>query len=115
TGHTADAGRTRRGTGFALGVKNHLYGEGVAEHASAVVAVDRHGAEVRSAATEVGQGIGSALVQIVRSVLGDLDVRLAPASSALAYAGSSSASRQTWMSGAAVEQAALDARAQLAA
>jgi CO/xanthine dehydrogenase Mo-binding subunit len=115
TGRTADATRTRRGTGFALGVKNHLYGEGVPEHATAVVRVDRHGVELRSAATEVGQGIGSALIQIVRTVLGALDVRLAPASSALDYAGSSSASRQTWMSGAAVEQAALDARAQLAA
>jgi CO/xanthine dehydrogenase Mo-binding subunit len=115
SGRAANASRVRRGTGFALGVKNSLYAEGVAEHAEAVVRVHSGGVEVRSAATEVGQGIVSALCQVVRSVFGDVDVQVAPASSEFGYAGSSSASRQTWMAAGAVERAAVAARTQLAA
>jgi xanthine dehydrogenase D subunit len=96
----------RRGVGFALGVKNHLYGWGMREHSTATVALDRHGVEVRSAAAEVGQGIGSALAQIASDALGGVEVRVAHATSEFGYAGSSSASRQTFISGGAVLEAA---------
>jgi CO/xanthine dehydrogenase Mo-binding subunit len=48
--------------------------------------------------------------QIAREVLGVSDVLLAPADTSIASAGSTSASRQTWMSGGAVEQACLAVR-----
>ncbi len=100
---------TRRGTGFALGVKNHLYGEGTPEHAEATVVIDADGVEVRSAASEVGQGVVSALAQLAGDVVAPLPVRVAAASTAHGYAGSSSASRATWMSGGAVRLAATEA------
>ncbi|HEY4334042.1 MAG TPA: molybdopterin cofactor-binding domain-containing protein, partial [Ilumatobacteraceae bacterium] len=96
----------RRGVGFALGVKNHLYAGGMRERATATVALDQAGFEVRSAAAEVGQGISSALAQIAGDALGGACVRVAKASAEFGYAGSSSASRQTFISGGAVLQAA---------
>jgi xanthine dehydrogenase D subunit len=96
----------RRGVGFALGVKNHLYAGGMQEHATATVLLDRVGVEVRSAAADVGQGISSALAQIAGDALGGVPVRTAKACAAFGYAGSSSASRQTYISGGAVLQAA---------
>lgn len=113
TGLTSDGTGVRRGTGFALGVKNHLYGEGVPEWSLATVTITPRGAMIRSAAAEVGQGIGSALVQIASATLGGMPAELEPATTEAGYAGSSSASRQTWMSGAAVRQAAAEAGAQL--
>lgn len=108
TGLTTSSGEVTRGTGFALGVKNHLYGEGVAEWSTASVAVSRAGALVTSAASEVGQGIGSALAQIASTELGGMSVKVDTGTTAAGYAGSSSASRQTWMSGAAVRHAAAE-------
>lgn len=115
TGLTTEGEGVRRGVGFALGVKNHLYGEGVPEWSAATVTISANGATVRSAAAEVGQGIGSALVQIASDTLGGMPVVLEPATTEAEYAGSSSASRQTWMSGAAVRQAAAEAAARLRA
>jgi len=92
----------RRGVGVALGIKNHLYGSGMTEWSLATVRLDATGAEVRTAATEVGQGLGSALVQVAGDALGGLPVRIATADSDAGYAGSSSASRQTWMASGAV-------------
>ena len=104
----------RRGVGVALGIKNHLYGAGMTEWSLASVRLDATGAEVRTAATEVGQGIGSALVQVATDALGGLPVRVATAHSESGYAGSSSASRQTWMASGAVLSACARAVEQLA-
>ncbi|QYG91035.1 molybdopterin-dependent oxidoreductase [Iamia sp. SCSIO 61187] len=112
-GRTSLGAELRRGVGFALGVKNHLYGEGVAEHAEATVVIDAEGVEVRSAASEVGQGITSALAQLAADAVGPLPVRVATAHTDHGYAGSSSASRATWMSGGAVRRAAMAAAGQL--
>jgi len=112
-GRTTRGEGVRRGVGFALGVKNHLYAEGFAEHATATVVVGPGGVEVRSAAAEVGQGIESALAQIVGDELGGTEVRSAPASTDHGYAGSSSASRQTYASGGAARLAAVGAAAQV--
>lgn len=113
TGLTSDGTGVRRGVGFALGVKNHLYGEGVPEWSVATVTITPQGAMVRSAAAEVGQGIISTLAQIASATLGGMPVTVEPATTEAGYAGSSSASRQTWMSGAAVRQAAAEAGARL--
>ncbi len=100
-------GRDRvRGVGFALGVKSHLYGEGMPESAEATIRVDRNGATIVSAATECGQGLENALVRLASDVLDGIPVTVAAATSAAGYAGSSSASRATWMSGGAVGLAA---------
>ncbi|MCU1503993.1 MAG: carbon-monoxide dehydrogenase large subunit [Ilumatobacteraceae bacterium] len=109
TGNTSTAANVRRGVGFALGVKNHLYAEGMQEEATATVVVDATGVEVRSAASEVGQGVVSALAQIASDELGGQEVRVAGAHSDHGYAGSSSASRATFVSGGAVRDAAGEA------
>ncbi|MDP9074809.1 MAG: molybdopterin-dependent oxidoreductase, partial [Actinomycetota bacterium] len=72
-------------------------------------------ATVTCAAAEVGQGFVTLAQQIARSVLGIDDVLLAPADTAIGSSGSTSASRQTWMSGGAVEKACLAVREELLA
>jgi xanthine dehydrogenase D subunit len=114
-GDTTRGEGVRRGVGFALGVKNHLYAEGVAEHATATVVVDASGIEVRSAAAEVGQGVVSAMAQIASDAFAGTAVRVATASTDHGYAGSSSASRATFISGGAVRLAAADAADRLRA
>ncbi len=62
-------------------------------------------AEVRSAAAEVGQGIHTILAQIARTELGVERVAILPPDTGVGSAGSTSASRQTMMSGGAVQAA----------
>ena len=99
----------RRGVGFAVGWKNIAYSEGFDDSAEARVrlAAGPGGprAEVRTAAAEVGQGLYTVLAQIVRTELGVDAVVLLPADTGVGSAGSSSASRQTMMSGGAVQMA----------
>jgi len=104
-----------RGVGFALGVKHCLFGEGEPETCEATVTLSRSGVEVWSAAAEVGQGISGILAQVVSEELGELPVTVRTASSGAGYAGSSSASRQTWMSAGAVKEACRNLRSQLPA
>ena len=113
TGRTSRGEGVVRGRGFALGVKSNLYGEGTHEEASAAIRIDGGGATVLSAASEVGQGVLGVLTQIASDELGGLPVTIAPASSRFSPAGSSSASRATWMSGAAVQLAAGEAAERL--
>jgi xanthine dehydrogenase D subunit len=102
TGRTSTGEGLRRGVGVALGIKNHLYGSGMQEWSLASVRISAAGAVVRTAATEVGQGLTSALVQVAGDALGGVPVRVDTADSEAGYAGSSSASRQTWMASGAV-------------
>jgi CO/xanthine dehydrogenase Mo-binding subunit len=60
---------------------------------------------VQSACAEVGQGFVTIAGQIARTELAVEEVVLAPADTAIGSAGSTSASRQTWMSGGAVRGA----------
>src|SRR5207247_8573882 len=62
-------------------------------------------ARVHTAAAEVGQGINTVQLQIARTELGIERVELETADTNVGSAGSSSASRQTWMTGHAVLQA----------
>jgi CO/xanthine dehydrogenase Mo-binding subunit len=112
-GRTADAAHVRRGVGFAVGFKNLMYAEGYMDGSAARCRLSDGLATVTCAAAEVGQGFVTLAQQIARTVLGVEDVLLAPADTSIGSAGSSSASRQTWMSGGAVEKACQAVRAAL--
>ncbi len=106
-GRTADPAAVRRGVGFGVGFKNLMYSEGFDDFSTARVRLENGVATVTCAAVEVGQGFVTLAQQIVREVLGVREVVLtAPDTSSISSAGSTSASRQTWMSGGAIEQAA---------
>ena len=99
----------KRGVGVAVGYKNLGYSEGFDDSSEAWVrvSIDREGplAEVKSAAVEVGQGLDTIVAQIVRSALGIDRVLIRQPDTAIGSAGSSSASRQTMMTGGAVQLA----------
>ena len=118
TGRTADREHIRRGVGFAVGFKNLMFSEGFDDYSTAAVRVERGPdgkptATVHCAAAELGQGFVTLAQQIVRTELGVTRVQLRPADTAVGSAGSSSASRQTWMSGGAVKAACEDVRERL--
>lgn len=115
TGRTADHEHVRRGVGFAVGFKNVMYSEGFDDYSTASVRIELGPdgdptATVHCAAAEVGQGFVTLAQQIVRTELGVGRVQLRPADTAIGSAGSTSASRQTWMSGGAVKSACDDVR-----
>jgi CO/xanthine dehydrogenase Mo-binding subunit len=100
-----------RGIGIAVGYKNLAYSEGFDDSSEAWVRVwpDREGkgpmAEVKTAAVEVGQGLDTVVTQIARTELGVERVELCRPDTMIGSAGSSSASRQTMMTGGAVQLA----------
>lgn len=105
-GRTADTSRVRRGVGFAVGYKNLLYSEGFDDESEARVRLHDGVATISCAVAEVGQGFVTIAGQIARSALGCDEAVLLPVDTTnVGSAGSSSASRQTWMSGGAVLQA----------
>jgi xanthine dehydrogenase D subunit len=109
-GLTAQHGDVRRGTGIAVSIKNLMYAEGFDDDSTAGVRLElgtdgRPTATVHCAAAEVGQGFVTLAQQIVRSELHVDRVVLRPADTGIGSAGSTSASRQTWMSGGAVQLA----------
>ena len=111
-----------RGVGFAAGFKNVCYSHGFDDSCEARVRLLMEGgapiAYVHTAAAEVGQGVVTVQLQIARTELGLERVVVENADTRIGSAGSSSASRQTWMAGAAVKAACdlvnaeLDVRAQ---
>jgi CO/xanthine dehydrogenase Mo-binding subunit len=116
TGRTTEAADVRRGIGWAVGFKNLMYAEGADDYSTASCRLVDGYAVITSAAAEVGQGFVTLATQIARTVLGTDHVSLAAAETAtIGSAGSTSASRQTWMSGGAVEAACIAVRAQLLA
>jgi CO/xanthine dehydrogenase Mo-binding subunit len=118
-GNTTRGEGVKRGVGFAVGFKNICYSEGFDDFAAARVRLfaDQDGelvAEVHSAAAEVGQGVANVMAQVARTALELENVVVAPHSTAgVGSAGSSSASRQTWMTAGAVRLACEAARQQL--
>ncbi|MCU1499479.1 MAG: Xanthine dehydrogenase, molybdenum binding subunit [Acidimicrobiales bacterium] len=114
-GLTTDAGDVVRGTGFAVGFKNLMYAEGYDDDSHAACCIDGGIVTVTCAAAEVGQGFITLCQQIGRDILGVHDVVVAPADTSIGSAGSTSASRQTWVSGGAVEKACRSVRVQLLA
>ena len=110
TGMTSTADHVRRGVGMAVGFKNLMFSEGFDDHSTAAVTLelDANGhpvATAQCAAAEVGQGFHTLALQILRSELGVQQVMLGPTDTSIGSAGSTSASRQTWMSGGAVQLA----------
>ena len=107
SGLTSEAGDVVRGIGYALGIKNLGFSEGADDYAQARVRLTEEGAIVETAAIEVGQGLVTVLAQIARTALGvsRAEVRHVD-TSRIDSAGSTSASRQTQLSGGATLEAA---------
>ena len=101
-GRTADDAHVRRGIGYAASIKNLMFSEGFDDYSTAACRLSEGVATITCACVEVGQGFVTLAQQIAREVLGVQQVFLNPADTAIGSAGSSSASRQTWMSGGAV-------------
>ena len=106
-----------RGVGYGVGIKNVCYSEGFDDYSTARVRVEvaagRPVASVHTAAAEVGQGLVTLLVQVVRTELGIDEVTILPADTQVGSAGSTSASRQSYMTGGAVRAACQAVRARL--
>jgi len=119
TGRVGRGESLQRGVGFALGFKNVAYSEGFddASEATVTLALGHDGpvASVRTAAVDYGQGLDTVLAQIVRTELDVEEVLVHPATTEVGSAGSTSASRQTTMTGGAVLEACRAVRAELEA
>jgi CO/xanthine dehydrogenase Mo-binding subunit len=107
----------RRGVGYAVGFKNVGYSEGFDDYSTARVRLSVAGGEplveVQTAAAEVGQGLVTVQEQIARHELGVERVIVLPADTRVGSSGSSSASRQTYMTGGAVKLACEAVREEL--
>jgi xanthine dehydrogenase D subunit len=117
TSNSTRAGQLVRGVGYGLSVKNICKSAGYDDYGTARVRLFAHEgetvAEVHTAAAEVGQGLVTVQAQIARTELAAGRVTILPADTAVGDAGTSSASRQTWISGGAVRAACLAVRAQV--
>jgi len=113
SGLTADVSHIRRGIGWGVAIKNLMYSETFDDYSTARVRLADGVASVKFATAEVGQGFVTIAGQIARSVLGVDDVIIESIDTTVGSAGSTSASRQTWMSGGAVDGACRLVREQL--
>jgi len=99
----------KRGVGYAAGFKNIGYSEGFDDYSTARVRLSvvdgRPRAEVHTAAAEVGQGLVIVQAQVAGTELGVNEVVVLDADTDVGSAGSSSASRQTYITGGAVKAA----------
>ncbi|MEU4543260.1 xanthine dehydrogenase family protein molybdopterin-binding subunit [Nonomuraea dietziae] len=99
----------RRGVGYGVGIKNICFSEGFDDYSTARVRAELIGGEphvtVHTAAAEVGQGLVTIQAQIARTELGIERVNVATADTRVGSAGSSSASRQSYVTGGAVKAA----------
>jgi CO/xanthine dehydrogenase Mo-binding subunit len=99
----------RRGVGYAAGYKNVGFSEGFDDYATARVRLEIAGGEplvtVHTAAAEVGQGLVTVETQIARTELGCERVIVHPKDTGVGSGGSSSASRQTYVTGGAIKAA----------
>ncbi|MGI9030112.1 MAG: molybdopterin cofactor-binding domain-containing protein, partial [Ilumatobacteraceae bacterium] len=112
-GLTASTGDVRRGIGWGVAIKNLMYSEGFDDYATARCRLLDGVATVKFATSEVGQGFVTLAQQIARTVLGVDVVMLDRIDTSVGSAGSTSASRQTWMSGGAVDAACRAVRERL--
>jgi xanthine dehydrogenase D subunit len=98
-----------RGVGYAVAYKNVGFSEGFDDYSTARVRLEvlagQAVATVHTAAAEVGQGLVTVEQQVARTELGVHQVTMHPKDTAVGSAGSSSASRQTYMTGGAVKAA----------
>jgi CO/xanthine dehydrogenase Mo-binding subunit len=107
--NTTHGEAVRRGVGFAVGFKNIGYSEGFNDYSTARVRLSvvegRPRVEVHTAGAEIGQGLVTVQAQIAGTELGVSDVVVLDADTHVGSAGSSSASRQTYITGGAVKAA----------
>ncbi|WP_436771089.1 xanthine dehydrogenase subunit D [Yinghuangia sp. YIM S09857] len=98
-----------RGIGYSVIIKNISYAEGADDYSTARVRLEAIGGQpvamVHTAAAEVGQGLVTVQQQIARTELGVERVNIHPNDTNVGDAGSSSASRQTYITGGAVRNA----------
>ncbi|MFI9819477.1 xanthine dehydrogenase family protein molybdopterin-binding subunit [Streptomyces sp. NPDC052013] len=98
-----------RGVGYAVGIKNVGFSEGFDDYSTARVRMEVVGGEpvatVHTAMAEVGQGGVTVHAQIARTELGVTQVTIHPADTRVGSAGSTSASRQTYVTGGAIRNA----------
>lgn len=102
-GRTADRRHVVRGTGWGVAIKNLMYSEGFDDYSTARCRLGDGVATLKFATSEVGQGFVTIAAQIARTILGVDAVELDRIDTMVGSAGSTSASRQTWMSGGAVD------------
>ncbi|MFE7119954.1 xanthine dehydrogenase family protein molybdopterin-binding subunit, partial [Streptomyces sp. NPDC057654] len=106
-----------RGVGYAVGIKNVGFSEGADDYSTARVRLEAVGGEpvavVHTAMAEVGQGGVTVQAQIARTELGVAQVTIHPADTRVGSAGSTSASRQTYVTGGAVKHACEAVRAEV--
>lgn len=99
----------KRGVGYAVGFKNIGFSAGFDDYSTARVTFSIEDGEplvrVHTAAAEVGQGLVTLQAQIARTELGVERVAVEPADTGVGSAGSTSASRQSYVTGAAVKGA----------
>ncbi|MFF9850402.1 xanthine dehydrogenase family protein molybdopterin-binding subunit [Streptomyces litmocidini] len=96
-----------RGVGYAVGIKNVGFSEGFDDYSTARIRMEVINGEavatVHTAAAEVGQGGITIHAQIARTELGVQQVTILPADTQVGSAGSTSAGRQTYMTGGAIK------------
>lgn len=105
SGITSERQHIRRGIGWGVSIKNIMYSEGFDDYSTARCTLKDGAVTLKFATSEVGQGFVTLAPQIARSVLGVDDVVCDTIDTNIGSAGSTSASRQTWMSGGAVDGA----------
>ena len=106
-----------RGIGYAVTYKNVGFSEGFDDFSTARVRLEVIGGEpvatVHTAAAEVGQGLVTVEQQICRTELGVERVVVQPKDTQVGSGGSTSASRQTYVTGGAVKAACEAVRARV--
>ncbi|MFE9750686.1 xanthine dehydrogenase family protein molybdopterin-binding subunit [Saccharothrix saharensis] len=106
-----------RGVGYAVGIKNICFSEGYDDYSTARVRLQVINGEpaalAHTAAAEVGQGLVTIMQQIVRTELGVERVTILPMDTSIGNGGSTSASRQTYVTGGAVKAACAAVREKL--
>lgn len=116
-GNTTHGEGVVRGVGYGVGIKNIGFSEGADDFSTARVAVEVVAGQpvvvVHTAAVEVGQGLVTLQGQIARTELGIERVRVATADTRVGSAGSTSASRQSYVTGGAVQAACREVAAEL--
>jgi xanthine dehydrogenase D subunit len=112
-GLTARPAHIVRGIGWGVSIKNLMYSEGFDDYATARCRLEDGRVTLKFATAEVGQGFVTLATQIARTRLGVDEVVLDRIDTTIGSAGSTSASRQTWMSGGAVDAACRAVRTQL--
>jgi xanthine dehydrogenase D subunit len=112
-GRTADISHIRRGVGWGVSIKNLMYSEGFDDYSTARCRMLDGVVTLKFATAEVGQGFVTIAPQIARTILGVDEVVMDRIDTGIGSAGSTSASRQTWMSGGAVDAACRQVRERL--